>query len=367
MKSTKLKDSIGKTYAQLDYDGDGNCKISQNNVILGHYIIDENKTYKYNNYIERELFFFGEGNCLVELLGYGRFYVYVLINPLENNKPFYVGKGYTDRALHHFNEAGYNTQSILSDIESDENKCATINKIQSNGFKPEDIVRVICRRVSEEVALAIEACLIKNVYGLKNLTNSIEGQNSHHFRSYDLNQHVSNFDFDTDINGNFVQPTAPNKLGDYYVYILKNPETNEVFYVGKGSSDRLSQHFYKLNKSNPKNKKEVQLVDLLSKYKPSDIGKVLAIVDKEHVAYMLESLYIKFIYGYDKLDNIQPGHYAGLFRAKGDWLMRKGFDIPILVEFGQRRDELLDIFLGCGAENAIVTQKNRDQTTSQGL
>jgi hypothetical protein len=138
-----------------------------------------------------------------------------------------------------------------------------------------------------------------------------------------------------------------------------------VFYVGKGSSDRLSQHFYKLNKSNPKNKKEVQLVDLLSKYKPSDIGKVLAIVDKEHVAYMLESLYIKFIYGYDKLDNIQPGHYAGLFRAKGDWLMRKGFDIPILVEFGQRRDELLDIFLGCGAENAIVTVMNELEKISQ--
>jgi len=36
-------------------------------------------------------------------------------------------------------------------------------------------------------------------------------------------------------------PAVVEALG-YYVYLLKDPETDKVFYVGKGTGNRIFQH-----------------------------------------------------------------------------------------------------------------------------
>ena len=47
----------------------------------------------------------------------------------------------------------------------------------------------------------------------------------------------------------------------WYVYLLSDPETNQIFYVGKGKGNRVFDHFRNLKKDDPKSKKikEIQL------------------------------------------------------------------------------------------------------------
>src|SRR5690242_15533425 len=37
-------------------------------------------------------------------------------------------------------------------------------------------------------------------------------------------------------------PEVARALGPFYVYVLTDPRTNQVFYVGKGTRDRLVSH-----------------------------------------------------------------------------------------------------------------------------
>lgn len=114
----------------------------------------------------------------------------------------------------------------------------------------------------------------------------------------------------------------------------------------------MNHHFQDARKQQEnKTKKLEELRNLLEqKFRPVDIGRVVARVECEALAFIIESFYIKFVVGFQRLHNIQSGHLAGLFRAKDDWALRSGFDIPILVKKGESRLELLDIFLGEGLD-----------------
>jgi hypothetical protein len=68
---------------------------------------------------------------------------------------------------------------------------------------------------------------------------------------------------------------------------------------------------------------------------------------------------IKFVYGYSRLTNIQPGHDSYLFRAHADWELRHGLDIPLIVEKGQSRVELRDDFLGQGIDTFLYEIRDR--------
>jgi len=98
-------------------------------------------------------------------------YVYVLLDPLDN-QPFYVGKGTGRRAEAHLRE------------HSETEKVAKIQSItrRSDSSLNQVLVRIIGRFVTEKEAFAVEATLIKWVYGFNALTNLVHGHGSSSIR-----------------------------------------------------------------------------------------------------------------------------------------------------------------------------------------
>ena len=80
------------------------------------------------------------------------FYVYILKNPLKNNKPFYVGKGKGDRAYRHFKAIDWKESA------SNPHKQRTMQMIKNAGFQPQ-IEIIPCQ--SEQHAFEIEIQTIK--------------------------------------------------------------------------------------------------------------------------------------------------------------------------------------------------------------
>lgn len=307
-----------------------------------------------------------------------RFYVYALIDP-RTKEPFYIGKGTANRLVEHFRDpssrlehpseinkyqdnedvlVGTSPEEILpaeSGEPEESGKSAKIIELKKLGFTPKNIARVVARRVSEDVAFALEALLIKSVYDRKTLTNIADGRGSERFRPWANWDYLEGFDLRRTDTGDFLEDDGTHPAGEFYVYVLRNPETKQIFYVGKGQGGRLGDHFREARRRREvdcKNKRLNELSSLLedNRYRPEEIGRVMARVNSEALAFIVESFYIKFVLGFRNLHNVQPGNFFGLFRSRGDWELRAGFDIPIIVEKGQERMELLDEFLGDGLD-----------------
>ncbi len=285
---------------------------------------------------------------------HGRFYVYVLLDP-QTRIPFYVGKGASNRIVEHF-RVGRSPEEIYEEDRDPKEmgKAQTILDLKSKGYEAKHIARVVGRRLSEESALAIEGLLIKSVYGRGPcaLTNIADGHHTERFRAKNAWEYKEQYDLPIDQQGNFIPDNGKSPQGEFYVYVLRNPKDGRIFYVGKGKGKRLCDHFLDAiaNKTISGDRLE-EIRQLLGVgHKPNEIGRIIARIHSESLAFMLESFYIKFIIGFRNLHNIQSGHASGLFRSFGDWDLRVGFDIPIVIKKGQARDELLDTFLGEGLD-----------------
>jgi hypothetical protein len=102
-------------------------------------------------------------------------------------------------------------------------------------------------------------------------------------------------------------PSITEKLG-HYVYILINPETGSVFYVGKGTGNRIFAHLNhaissplendKLDKIRAIQEKGLQVKHIIHRH---------GLTEKE--AFEVEASLIDFI-GIDDLTNIVKGHYS---------------------------------------------------------
>ncbi|NRT29177.1 hypothetical protein B0I68_002782 [Clostridium beijerinckii] len=144
------------------------------------------------------------------------YYVYTIIDPTNDNKPFYVGKGTNKRYESHFKEAVSSSEQTLEennyedcyidDISENEleelknsysenSKTNKIKELLNYNYEMNDIVRIIAKDLDEPVAFAIEALLIKTVYGKENLTNLVEGQHSERFRPCNNWERVEGFDY----------------------------------------------------------------------------------------------------------------------------------------------------------------------------
>jgi hypothetical protein len=98
----------------------------------------------------------------------------------------------------------------------------------------------------------------------------------------------------------------------YYVYLLKHPQTNEVFYVGKGEDKRMYQHVRDAIKGNKQKGNNHRLHSyikrLLNKGLEPSYEKPIEDVD-EVTALALEAAFIDY-YGLDKLCNYLPSGFG---------------------------------------------------------
>ena len=132
------------------------------------------------------------------------------------------------------------------------------------------------------------------------------------------------------------------RFGRHYVYTLRDPATGRVFYVGKETGRRMFDHFADSAKAD-----DTAWIDghlrLLSKlvkddHRPRDVARVEARVEHEQQAFALEALLMKFVHGLAGVDNRVAGHHGEMFRAKGDWEARRGFDLPYVCDPGKQAD-----------------------------
>lgn len=85
------------------------------------------------------------------------YFIYFLIRP-GTNIPFYIGKGSNNRPYRHFTET----------VSKNPYKTRTINKYLSEGFTPDDMIRLHTTELSEEEAFDLEKSLIM-AYGRKGI------------------------------------------------------------------------------------------------------------------------------------------------------------------------------------------------------
>jgi hypothetical protein len=296
-----------------------------------------------------------------------RHYVYALIDPTQGNAPFYIGKGMDNRLQSHFKAAGMqgarndsevvgcDTQSIVEDAAAERTveRLTRIVDLRNRGFDHTHIARIVARRMDEQTAFAVEAFLIRSVFGVGRLTNCVEGAHAERFRCRNDEGFINGFDMDIVITDAQIREIEA-QFGRHYVYSLRDPESGRAFYVGKGTGRRMFAHF-----ADAANVNEAMGMDghlpVLSKmvrdgHGPRDICRVEARVEHEQQAFALEALLIKFVYGLTSIDNRVAGHHGEMFRAKGDWEPRRGFDLPYVCDPGKQvdRTDMRDGMIGEG-------------------
>lgn len=116
------------------------------------------------------------------------YYVYLLLDPMQGNTPFYVGKGTGTRVNSHVAEvrrllalesalpAGIDAAAGLPS-----GKRQRIKDILDSSLAPIELI--VARFETEDEAFAVEATLINLVYGFDNLTNLNRGHGSSFMRT----------------------------------------------------------------------------------------------------------------------------------------------------------------------------------------
>jgi hypothetical protein len=116
-----------------------------------------------------------------------------------------------------------------------------------------------------------------------------------------------------------LQSPAPTPLGPggddrlallpYYVYELRDPRNNEVFYVGKGTRLRLDAHTAGSEDAKRKRIADIEAAGLVV----SRI--VVGRFETEAEAFAVESVLIKWVYGFPNLTNQVHGHRERFIRG----------------------------------------------------
>lgn len=99
----------------------------------------------------------------------------------------------------------------------------------------------------------------------------------------------------------------------YYVYQLKDPTTQEIFYIGKGKGDRILSHIRsaQIESLNSNNKKS-GIIRRISEEGKIPIHEIIRHGLTEEEALLVESVLINYL-GLDSLSNRVLGHDTGTF------------------------------------------------------
>ncbi len=118
-------------------------------------------------------------------------------------------------------------------------------------------------------------------------------------------------------------------LKKHYVYELVNGKTGEVFYVGKGTEERMFAHELEAEKieSSLRRDKHQMIIDL--KGSGNLKGRVIGRYNSEEEAWAVESTLINWVYDFDKLTNLTRGMGSKYIRAKSaPFEELDGIDVP---------------------------------------
>ena len=297
-----------------------------------------------------------------------KYYVFVLIDPENNNQPFFVDILEVDES----NTSG--VRPTLMKIRSlweyqtekpDERRQKLFSKYLTPSKDSEEAtVRRIFRVVARELADSYQAQLIKNIilistFEQKTLCGSPVNF-SQCFRSYEhifiKHEAIAGLDLKADqSNGDIFKDDGGHPCGDYYVYALLDPtsEDKEIFYIGKGKGGRVKAHFKDAKKltAEQKAKKKKEKLEKISKLlavgnKPNEMTKIIARVKSDAHSKLLETFYMKFSVGAKQLQNATGGKDHALIRAKDDWAERHGFEIVTAKDGEGGRKIKEDLFKG---------------------
>lgn len=335
--------TVGTLVFNIETDDDGNEKLFLSGALVGEYDAKTNQTRRSPD---------GEwvpGNHIVALTVRDRFYVYGLVNPKrESEGPFYIGQGTGERAYVHGPEA-------INNPAENSKKQTRIRETEADGCSFLDMPRTIADCLQKDEALAIESCLLTSVYPDGQLTNIQGGHHADRFRQFGNWDYIQNFDLPIDNEGQFVvrpDEDPPSGQCTHYVYVLLDPADKKVFYVGKGKGVRLQNHFNKagtVKDDETPGEKLDTIRSLLAQGKvPKDIGRIVAWVESDRIAFWIENLWMKFLIGFQHLTNDQAGMHSIHIRTHGDWQRRHGLDIE-----GPRGEILYDHYMAEGLDKLL--------------
>ncbi|MDN6871846.1 GIY-YIG nuclease family protein [Pseudomonas citronellolis] len=131
----------------------------------------------------------------------------------------------------------------------------------------------------------------------------------------------------------YIGNDMPEQIGllPYYVYELRDPQNNEVFYVGKGQGNRVDSHDSALEDEKGRRIQEI-------KERWAEHHKVIvARFATEEEALSVEAVLIKWVYGLDKLTNKihsyrQKNIRPAAHRISGSYEFISGIDIERTLE-----------------------------------
>jgi hypothetical protein len=105
----------------------------------------------------------------------------------------------------------------------------------------------------------------------------------------------------------------------WYVYLLCDPDTEQPFYVGKGTGNRIDQHELEVDDPKASNPAKQEIIRQILAQDKKVLKKKVAEFDREHDAYVLEVELIN-LYG-SQLTNIRLGGGALQTEERPDFLI----------------------------------------------
>jgi len=148
-----------------------------------------------------------------------------------------------------------------------------------------------------------------------------------------------------------------------YVYTLMDPQTMQVFYVGKGTGIRAKQHLQEVDamlslQEELTTAKHLKIQEIYGRQqKPIEL--VIARFETEDEAFAVESTLIKWVYGFDNLTNAVLGHGSEYVREKDDYCERTDLDIQASVRDGSYAKANIDSLNSHGAYALLELIQNR--------